>query len=203
MIATSVGTDRGGRTQMDETMEQTSRLWLAAPRRWRYEVDSEHGLAVHVTDGARWWSYGPGAVAYSNEADPQAQASGEHPEWEWLHPESALEGLRIVRTRRERRSGREVEVLDAQPSEDQWVRVAPGADAYAFVVDRERDAVLRFAALSAGREYLVVETLDLERDAGMPDALFRIELPPGVRFVPPPRPVPPPRRPRWLRRLRP
>jgi hypothetical protein len=64
--------------------------------------------------------------------------------------------------------------------------MTPGADGYRFVVDRERDIALRVAASAEGIEFSVFEIVELAFDVPLGEELFRVSLPPGVAFGPPP-----------------
>lgn len=181
-----------------DVTEQTARLWVASPTRWRYEVDMPGGVAANVVDGERMWSYVPGVDAWSNEGDTvRAPAPTHHPEEMSFRPAGLLSDVSVTSRRREGRGG-DVEIIDAVPLVGRDAPFAPGADAYEIVVDPARDVVLRYAARLDGVEYFSVEIESLEHGIAFADALFRIELPDGVRFGPPPLP----RRDRRRERLR-
>ncbi|MDP9224078.1 MAG: hypothetical protein M3P18_09515 [Actinomycetota bacterium] len=195
--------DRGNSTDTpdDEIAVQDSRLWLDAPSRWRYEVDFPGGTGIFVTDGPLWWSYAPSLHAFSNESAPDRYPGGqrEHQEWQLFHPDQVLAALSVTSRRVEERAGRSVEVLEAVALGNNHVPSLPsGADTYHLIVDRGREVVLRMAALADGVEFSSVEITSLQLDVPMDPSLFRIELPAGIAFSPPPSHMP---RPPLLRRF--
>jgi hypothetical protein len=198
----STSSDRGESTDPpdDEIAVQDSRLWLDTPSRWRYEVDFPGGTGVFVTDSPLWWSYAPSVHALSNESAPDRYpGQREHQEWQMFHPDEVLTALSVTRRRVEERAGRSVEVLEAVARGNDHVPSLPsGADTYHLVIDRGRDVVLRMAALADGVEFSSVEITSLEVDVPMDQSLFRIELPTGIAFSPPPSHMP---RPPLLRRF--
>ena len=204
MIATSRGSssDRRGTTQTpeDEVTVQNSRLWVDAPTRWRYEFEGLEGsTGVFVRDGPLWWSYAPGSNAWSNESDPDRYlAQTEHQEWHMFHPEQILAALTVTSSRLEERDGRSIKVIEAVARDDHVPSLPPGAGTYHLVIDRERDVALRIAARADGVEFSSAEITSLDLDVAMDPSLFRIELPPGLVFTPPPNHVP---RPTLLRRV--
>ena len=188
-------------TPEDEIVAQASRLWLGGPSRWRYEVDVPGGAtAVYVTDGALWWSYAPSIHAHSNESAPDRYpGQREHQEWQLFHPEEVLGALRVTSTRLDKRAGRSVEIVEAVAHESDHVPSLPsGADSYHLVIDRDRGIALRMAASADGVEFSSVEITSLEMDLPLAPELFRIELPAGMAFTPPPVHMP---RPTLLRRM--
>ena len=178
---------------------QTSRLWLDAPLRWRYEFAGPEGsTGVFVRDGPLWWSYA-GSNAWSNESAPERYpAQTEHHESHLFHPEEILASLIVRNTRMEERAGRSTEVIEAVARHDHVPLMPSGADTYHVVIDRERDVALRVAARADGVEFSSVEIASLELDVPMDRSLFRIDLPAGLAFTPPPSHMP---RPTLLRRL--
>ena len=187
-------------TPEDEIVAQASRLWLEGPSRWRYEVDVPGGAAaVYVTDGALWWSYAPSIHAHSNESAPDRYpGQREHQEWQLFHPEEVLAALRVTSTRQEERDGRRVELIEAVARADRVPSLPSGADRYHLVIDRDRGIVLRMAASADGVEFSSVEITSLEMDLPLAPELFRVELPAGMAFTPPPVHMP---RPTLLRRM--
>ena len=186
-IATFRGT--GSPPQADNVPDltiQETQLWLDAPSRWRYEVETYgYGTAVHVVDPPLWWMYTPSLHAFSNEADPGAHhASAQHPEWHFFHASELQRGLTITDRRVEQRDGREVEIVAG--AGDPGGGLMPGADAYLLMIDRERDIVIRASARYEGIDYMRFEILEIEFDTELPAGLFRVELPPGVTFTAPP-----------------
>lgn len=183
--------DRGksAGTPDDEIAVQESRLWLDIPSRWRYEVDFPGGTGVFVTDGPLWWSYAPSVHALSNESGPERYpGQREHQESQLFHPDQVLAALTVTGKHVEERAGRLVDVLEAVARADSYVPSLPsGADTYQLVIDRERNVVLRMAAVADGIEFSSVEITSIEFDAPMDQTLFRIELPAGMGFTPPPR----------------
>ena len=205
MIAThrDSSSDRRGSIEppQDEITVQNSRLWLDTPSRWRYEVDVPgRRPAVFVTNGPLWWSFAPSLYAHSNESAPDRYpGQREHQEWHLFHPEEVLAGLIVTSTRLDEREGRPVEVIEAVARGDYApFSLSPGADSYHLVVDRERGVVLRLAARAEGVEFSNVEITSLELDVPLDRSLFRIELPAGLTFTPPPTHLP---RPTLLRRV--
>jgi outer membrane lipoprotein-sorting protein len=185
----------------EEVTVQSSRLWVDAPSRWRYEVEMPDGrTAMFVSDGPLWWSFAPSLHAHSNESAPDRYpGQREHQERHLFYPEEILAGLIVTSTRLDEREGRPVEVIEAVARGDYAPFSLPsGADSYHLVIDRERGVALRIAARTDGLEFLTVEITSLEFDAPMDHSLFRIELPAGVAFTPPPSHVP---RPTLLRRV--
>jgi hypothetical protein len=185
----------------DEITVQNSRLWLDSSSRWRYEVDVPGGrVAVFVTDGPLWWSFAPSLHAHSNESAPDRYpGQREHQEWPLFHPEEVLANLIVTSTRLEDREGRPIEAIEAVARGDYAPFSLPsGADSYHLLVDRDRGVVLRMAARADGIEFSSIEITSLELDVPMEPELFRIELPEGVSFTPPPSHMP---RPTLLRRV--
>ena len=200
MIATfRDSSDRRGSIEppQDEITVQNSRLWLDTPSRWRHEVEMpDERTAVFVRDGPLWWAFAPSMHAHSNESAPDRYpAQREHQEWQLFHPEEVLTGLIVTSTRLDEREGRPVELVEATARGDYAPFSLPsGADSYHLVVDRERGVVLRLAARAEGVEYSSVEITSLELDVPLDRSLFRIELPAGVAFTPPPSHMPHPTR---------
>jgi len=173
----------------NEISVQESRLWLDPPSRWRLEVDVPgQGAAVVVNDGPLWWSYLPSGHAYSNESEPERYPrQSEHPEWHLFHPDDVLAALLVRTTRLEEREGRNVQMIEASAQGDYVPSLPSGADTYHVVIDRDRGIALRMAASADGVEFSSVEITSLEMDVPLAPELFRIELPAGVAFSPPPR----------------
>jgi outer membrane lipoprotein-sorting protein len=191
----TASSDRGSiSAPTDEVTSQTSRLWIDAPMRWRYEFEGHEGsTGVFVRDGPLWWSYAPGSNAWSNESAPDRYpAQTEHQEWHLFHPEELLAPLTVRSSRTEEREGRSIEVVEAVALENHVPLVPPGADTYHVVIDRERDVVLRVAARADGVEFSSVEITSLELDTSMDPSPFRIELPAGLTFTRPPNHMPRP-----------
>ena len=192
-------------TPENEITVQDSRLWLDPPARWRYEVAVGGGDpgAVFVTDGPLWWSYAPSLHAYSNESAPDRYpGQREHQEWHLFHPDEVVAELTVTSTRQEDRDGRRVELIEGVARADHVPSLPSGADTYHLVIDRDRGIALRMAASADGVEFSSVEITSLEMDVPLGPELFRIELPAGLTFTPPPdhRPRPTPLR-RVLGRL--
>ena len=196
MIATfRSSSDHGSRNASpDEVTSHLSRLWVDAPMRWRYEFEGLEGsTGAFVRDGPLWWSYAPGSGAWSNESDPNRYpAQIEHQEWHLFHPEELLAPLTVRSSRTEEREGRSIEVVEAVALENHVPLMPPGADTYHLVIDRERDVALRVAARADGVEFSSVEITSLELDVPMDPSLFRVELPAGLTFTPPPNHMPRP-----------
>ena len=131
----------------DDITVQVSRLWLDAPSRWRYEVDTPGGdMAVFVADSHLWWSYAPSVLAHSNESAPDRYpAQRVHPEWHLFHPEEVLATLTATSTRQEERDGRRVEIVEAVARADYVPSLPSGADMYHLVIDQERGIAMRMA----------------------------------------------------------
>ena len=186
----AIAVSRGPDTAVEQPglSVQESRLWLDAPSRWRYEVDTPGGgTAVSVVDPPLWWSYSPNVHAISNESDPlRYPAPTEHPESPYFRARELMRGLEVASRRSERRGDREIEVIDAIPVGDLAPGLMPGADGYTITIDRDRDVALRCAARADGIEYLVFEVIDIDFDVPLPAELYRIAPPPGVSFGPPP-----------------
>lgn len=106
--------------------------------------------------------------------------------------------LAVTSTRQEDRDGRHVEVIEGVARADDVPSLPPGADAYHLVIDRDRGVALRMAASADGLEFSSVEITSLEMDVPLGPELFRIELPAGIAFTPPPVHMP---RPTPLRRV--
>jgi hypothetical protein len=183
----------------DEVTSQTSRLWVDAPMRWRYEFEGLEGsTGVFVRDGPLWWSYAPGSNAWSNESAPDRYpAQTDHQESQLFQPEEILGALTVTNMRTEQREGRSLEIVEGV-ARDHVPLSPPGADTYHLVIDRERDVALRVAARADGVEFSSVEITSLELDVPMDPSLFRVELPAGLAFTPPPSHIP---RPTLLRRV--
>ena len=197
----ATSSDRGSTdAPADDVTSQTCRLWVDAPLRWRYEFDGPEGsTAVFVRDGPLWWSYAPGSNAWSNESAPDRYpAQTEHQESQLFHPEHVLAALTVTSAHPEEREGRSIEVIEGVAREDHVPPLPPGADSYHLVVDREREVVLRLAARAEGLEFSSVEITSLELDVPLDRSMFRIELPAGIAFTPPPSHMP---RPTLLRRV--
>jgi hypothetical protein len=186
-------TSRRDPTSDTQTIEpdvavQEARLWLDGTSRWRYEVDTHgYGTAVNVVDPPLWWSYAPSVHAISNEHDPDAHPPAtQHPEWHLFHADELLAALTVRSERAERRDGRDVVVIDAIGSADPAPGITPGADSYELVVDPRHELALRVVARAEDIDFMVVEIVDIEFDVPMPSELFRISLPAGETFGPPP-----------------
>jgi hypothetical protein len=167
--------------------------------RWRYEFEGPEGTTgAFVRDGPLWWSYAPGSNAWSNESAPDRYpAQTEHQESQLFQPEQILAALTVTNTRTEQRDGRSLEIVEGV-ARDHVPLSPPGADVYELVIDRERDVALRVAARADGVEFSSVEITSLELDVPMDPSLFRLELPAGQAFTPPPSHMP---RPTVLRRV--
>lgn len=180
----------GGSAQVTER----ERIWIGGESRWRHEVDVPgRGVAVKVVDGIRWWSFAPGLHAISNQFAPGAHPPpvGDGPVPEVLNPRALIDSLSLIDSQPDTLLGRAVDVVRATATDNVHPLLPKGADGYEFVIDRELGIALRLTASLDRRTFSTIEVTKLTLDEVLAPHLFRIELPAGISFAPPP--VPPQR----------
>ena len=169
--------------------EQTSRLWLQKPSRWRHETDLAHGgTQVKIMDGDLWWVYDPRNGARTNEmADqPERMRTGiGHALTLMLDPSVIIPGLSMEPLGRRVHAGRDAVAVRGLPrplhTERAGPELWPGADEYELLVDAERGVLLRHAAGMDGEEFAGNEITSVVFDEVLLDDVFTFTPPPGVK----------------------
>ena len=156
--------------------EQTTRLWIAKPHRWRQE-DAD-GIAVGR--GRLWWASAADVGFMSNEGDPDfgfgdpLQSFGAH-----LDPAQLIPLLSFARIE----NGRGVVVAHVRPRGGNGFTVGlpRGGDEHVLTIDAARGVVQRIESLIGGEPFSFSELEDTVWDAEIPDHVFELAPPPGER----------------------
>jgi hypothetical protein len=181
---------------------EISRLWLEPPTRWRHEIASTDGAEkrIVVVDRPRWWTYSPAIGAMTNDGYPTARPAPTAYPYEGLfEPDSLTRSLSVSSRVRERWNERDVLRLLALPGDRLHGDLPRCADHYDIKVDVEHNVVRELIATTDGEVFTRIEMIDLVFGIPLEPQTFRIDLPPGVRYRPPPpspaAPWPPTRQP--------
>jgi outer membrane lipoprotein-sorting protein len=161
------------------TYEQTTRLWLAPPRRVRIEMELPHGSHLQITNGERMWTHMPQVGAFVQERNQEADDGHEAfldsapllatLELELLG-ETEAAGRRALRLRGVPRAGAERRA---------FFELDQGADEYELLIDAERGVLLRREARIDGEPFSVTEVQEIAFDEDLPTQTFEFEPPPG------------------------
>lgn len=161
--------------------EEMVRLWLEKPRKRREEVDGPHGRLT-VTDRMKMWTYAPAFGALEQELEPDGDG-GEADAL--LHPERLLPSVDVEVIGPASVAGREGIRLHARRRRTPRhlpfgpPALAPGADEYDLVVDKERGILLRTEAQIDREPFAISEIVEIAFDESFPPETFQFEPPEG------------------------
>jgi hypothetical protein len=160
-------------------------LWVQKPSRVRVE----HGEYVLVIDGDRWWEkglrYGP--VTGQDEGIVRGKLELDHIAF-MLDPSffAGMDAQPVVGT--DSVGGRAALRLKSPAPTEPAAPIYPGigwagfGPEFELWIDAERGILLRTAERFRGRDYQVVELLNVEFDVPMTEEVFKLSLPPGQEF---------------------
>jgi hypothetical protein len=161
-------------TDQPSEREDTVRLSVSKPGRWREEADDR----VSVGRGPLWWSRSPQMGFMSNEQEPEVGHGDpllSHAAY--LDPALLLPTFSFVEIARTN-DGLQANV-QPRPTRSFAPSVPHGADAHTLLVDPVRGVVLRVESFLDGELFHVGELLDASWDAAIPDERFVLALRPG------------------------
>jgi hypothetical protein len=157
-----------------EPLDETARIWLEQPDRFRYEVQGRSRWTI-VSDGRTTWHHSEylGTMREDSGARPRMYVSA------LLEPAALIPGLDFDVREWATFAGRDALRVRARPRAiDPTVTwhpshgLAPGADGYDLVVDADRGVLLRTAALIDGHEFAVSEVTEIAFDERLDPGIF-------------------------------
>ncbi len=160
-------------------------LWVQKPSKVRVE----HGEYVLVVDGDRWWEQGRrfGPVTGQDEGIVRGKLELDHVAF-MLDPScfAGMDGLSVVGT--DSVGGRAALRLKSPAPTDPAALLFPGigwacfGPEFELWIDAERGILRRTAERFRGRDYQVVELLNVEFDMPITEEVFTLALPSGQEF---------------------
>jgi outer membrane lipoprotein-sorting protein len=151
----------------------------------QYEVKGAPETGLVVIDRDQWWSYSPSDGAFHSDGR-RSPAPGRSDIDRLFDPPTFKDFLTLVDLEvlgGENLAGRACVRARGVPQQGANIwshHLAPGADAYDFLIDTERGVLLSISAILGGEPFEVSEVSEVSFDEVLGDELFIFTPPPGV-----------------------